>query len=220
MSVDNQVGEGDGRGLTGAVPLTQRVLKAVSLQTGVELWSGAFGDDYTRRNQVEWRSRIAFWRKIIEQSTSARSAFEMGANAGWNLSAIRWINSDIIVRGNDINDQAAQQARDAGLDVQTRIDFPNIGGKAELVFTAGVLIHIEPEHVSEVMQALVDKSYRWVLAIEYAADIETQVEYRGHTEKCWKRPYGELYKALGLKLVESGDAGPGFDRCHYWLMEK
>lgn len=198
-------------------PLT---VKVVSTQTGVDLWSGDFGNDYTRRNQVAWRARIAFWRKIIEQSTSARSVFEMGANAGWNLSAIHWLDDGIIARGNDINDQAAQQARDAGLHVETRIDFPNMPGKAELVFTAGVLIHIEPEHLPEVMLRLIDKSYRWVLAIEYAADIETQVEYRGHTEKCWKRPYGKLYEALGLKLVESGDAGLGFDRCMYWLMEK
>ena len=198
-------------------PVTQVVLK--SIETGVELWSGDFGNDYTKRNQVAWRMRIPFWRRIIEQSTTARSAFEMGANAGWNLSAIQWVNRDMTLTGNDINDQAAQQARDAGLHVETRIDFPNMP-RAELVFTAGVLIHIEPEHLTEVMRALVEKSYRWVLAIEYAAGIETQVEYRGHTEKCWKRPYGGLYEDLGLKLVECGDAGPGFDRCTYWLMEK
>ena len=197
-------------------PVTQVVLK--SIETGVELWSGDFGDDYTRRNQVDWRMRIAFWEDMI-RITGARSVFEMGANAGWNFSAIQAVYPRIITRGNDINDLAAQQARDAGLHVETRIDFPNMP-RAELVFTAGVLIHIEPEHLLEVMVELVKKSYRWVLAIEYAADIEEQVAYRGHTEKCWKRPYGELYKALGLRLHEQGDAGPGFDRCAYWLMEK
>jgi hypothetical protein len=70
------------------------------------------------------------------------------------------------------------------------------------------------------MTKLAAKSYRWVLAIEYAADTEEQVEYRGHTEKCWKRPYGQMYEALGLRLIETGDAGPGFDKCTFWLMER
>lgn len=189
-------------------------------QTGLELWSGEFGNDYTNRNQVDWRARMPFW-EMIEQMTGARSYFEMGCNAGWNLSAIKRQFPDVTVVGNDINEQASNQARAAGLNVINRLDFKeHVPGKFELVFTAGVLIHIEPEHLAEVMQALVDKSVRYVLAIEYEADTETIVEYRGHTEKCWKRPYGELYKAIGLTQAACGDAGLGFDRCHYWLMQK
>jgi pseudaminic acid biosynthesis-associated methylase len=189
-------------------------------QTGIELWSSEFGNDYTNRNQVDWRLRMPFWKKI-EAITGARSYFEMGCNAGWNLSAIKRQFPDVTVVGNDINQQAAHQAQLAGLPVINMLDFAeHVPGKFELVFTAGVLIHIEPEHLQEVMQALIAKSLRWVLAVEYAAKVETIVEYRGHTEKCWKRPYGDLYKALGLKLVDHGNAGEGFDQCHYWLMEK
>ncbi len=189
-------------------------------QTGLELWAGNFGDDYLRRNQVDWRLRMPFW-KMIEERTGARSYFEMGCNAGWNLSAIKRQFPDVTVVGNDINEQAAKQAQSAGLNVINMLDFTtHVRGKFELVFTAGCLIHIEPEHLQEVMQALIDKSLRYVLAIEYAAERETIVEYRGHTEKCWKRPYGELYECFGLKVVASADAGPGFDRCAYWILEK
>lgn len=189
-------------------------------QTGVELWGGEFGNDYTNRNQVDWRKRMPFW-KMIEERTGARSYFEMGCNAGWNLSAIKRQFPDVVVVGNDINEQAARQAQMAGLNVINRLDFKTeVPGKFELVFTAGVLIHIEPEHLQEVMQALIDKSLRYVLAVEYAAEVETIVEYRGHTEKCWKRPYGKLYMDLGLKMEAWGPAGGGFDNCDFWLMEK
>lgn len=189
-------------------------------QTGVELWSSEFGNDYTNRNQVDWHLRMPFW-KMIEERTGARSYFEMGCNAGWNLSAIRRQFPDVIVVGNDINEQAAMQAHMAGLNVVNSLYFTEeVCGKFELVFTAGVLIHIEPEHVKDVMQDLINKSIRYVLAIEYAAELETIVEYRGHTEKCWKRPYGAMYKELGLKLIAHDHAGKGFDNCHYWLMEK
>jgi pseudaminic acid biosynthesis-associated methylase len=197
-----------------------RILKAVSIESGLDLWSGEFGNDYLKRNFVKWRNRIPFWSGIVPR-TGARSFFEMGCSAGWNLSAILETMPNANVCGNDINTLACEQARQAGLNVVNLLDFDvACPGRYELVFTAGVLIHIEPEHLDEVMRALIAKSYRWVLAIEYAADVETQVEYRGHTEKCWKRPYGALYEALGLKLVDSGDAGAGFDRCTYWLLER
>jgi pseudaminic acid biosynthesis-associated methylase len=187
---------------------------------GAEMWAGQFGDDYLRRNQVDWPKRRPFWDLMIHK-TGARSVFELGANAGWNLSAIRQWHPQTVVIGSDINTEACLQAQAAGLTVVNNLDFTtHVPGRFELVFTSGVLIHIEPEHLAEVMLALVAKSYRWVLAIEYAADTETMVEYRGQRDRLWKRPYGANYEALGLKLVESGDAGPGFDQCTYWLLEK
>jgi pseudaminic acid biosynthesis-associated methylase len=201
-----------------APPPGAAILK--SIDTGVDLWAGDFGNDYTERNQVDWTERISFWAKILA-GTSARSCFEMGCNAGWNLSAIRHIDHRITVAGNDINTRACQQAWTAGLDkVWNTLNFtPLFPVQAELVFTAGVLIHIEPEFLEEVMKALVAKSYRWVLAIEYNSVHERQIEYRGHKDKCWARPYGLLYQDLGLKIQDSGEA-EGFDQCHYWLMEK
>jgi pseudaminic acid biosynthesis-associated methylase len=186
---------------------------------GLAFWAGEFGDEYTRRNQVDWRARIPFWQEIMHR-TGARSAFEVGCNAGWNLSAIRAASSLTTVVGTDINVRACEQAAVAGLTVFNQLDFTAVPRKAELVFTAGLLIHIEPEHLGEVMCALVDKSYRWVLAIEYGAREETPIEYRGHKDKCWKRPYGELYTNLGLTRVDYWSTPLGFDRCQAWLMEK
>lgn len=192
-----------------------------SLDTGLDLWAGGFGDAYTDRNQVDWQKRIPFWSDIVGK-TGARSYFEMGCNAGWNLSALRTLDPYITVAGNDVNTRACEQAWAAGLaNVYNVLDFkPLFPKKAELVFTAGVLIHVEDEYLDEVMQSLVEKSYRYVLAIEYADNKVRPIEYRGHLDKCWARPYGAHYEALGLKCVEVGDPGEGFDRCTYWLMEK
>lgn len=198
----------------------EQVLQLKSLDAGVDLWAGEFGNAYLQRNQVDWMRRVELWRWILTR-TGARSVFEMGCNAGWNLSAIKRLCPDVRAIGNDVNEAACEQAAQAGLRVVNRLDFTTeVPGKYELVFTAGVLIHIEPEHLTEVMTALAAKSYRWVLAIEYAADAEEQVEYRGHRDKCWRRPYGKLYQELGLRLDDTGDAGPGFDKCTYWLLEK
>lgn len=153
--------------------------------------------------------------------TGARSVFEMGANAGWNLSAIKDVRPGVQVIGNDVNAQACAQAKSAGINVINQFDFNfYVPGKHELVFTAGVLIHIPPDDLRETMQALIDKSLRYVLAVEYDASDEEMIEYRGESNRLWKRPYGAMYEVLGLKVVHFTDVLPGFDRCSAWLMEK
>lgn len=183
-----------------------------------QFWSGEFGNDYTGRNRVDWRARIPFWARIINE-TGARSVYEVGCNAGWNLSAIRRAYPDVTVRGHDLNADAIKQATLAGLPVADR--WIDAGGQFDLVFTAGVLIHIAPENLQAMMRQIVDASAHYVLAVEYFAEHEDAVEYRGHTDRLWKRDYGALYEAMGLRRVEWAHILTGeFDRCTYWLMEK
>ena len=183
-----------------------------------QLWSGKFGDDYTARNRVDWVARSPFWRDMSRR-TDARSVFEFGCNAGWNLSAIRRMFPDVACRGQDINTYAIWQAQNAGLEVFDASIITFGRGRAELVFTAGVLIHIPPDDIVWTMTKLRDASYGYVLAVEYESDAETEIEYRGITKALWKRPYGKMYESLGLKCVATGPAN-GFDDCTYWLMRK
>jgi hypothetical protein len=90
----------------------------------------------------------------------------------------------------------------------------------ELVFTSGVLIHVAPNDLPAFMKAIVHASADYVLAIEYAADKEEEIPYRGQHRALWKRPYGKLYEQMGLTLALQGDAGAGFDRCQFWLLRK
>lgn len=187
--------------------------KGIQLSTE-EFWRGEFGNEYTKRNRVDWRARIPFWRHIIDK-TGARSVFELGCNAGWNLSAIRRACPDVNILGFDVNQQALKIAETAGIKSEALLHM----GSIELVFTAGVLIHVPPEELKDTMDMLVLGSCDYVLAVEYESEEETEVEYRGHSGKLWKRPYGKLYQDMGLELVETGSA-EGFDNCTYWLMRK
>lgn len=195
-----------------------------------EAWAGDWGDAYTARNRVDWRARIPFWRDILDR-TAARSVYEFGCNAGWNLSAIlaagfSGAGNGLVpqVAGCEVNTNAYCQAVTAGLNVvcapilgETRHSY---GSDYDLAFTAGVLIHVPPTELKDTMLQVVRASADHVLAIEYASDKEEEVEYRGQKGMLWRRPYGRLYQDMGLTLVDSGDAGPGFDRCTYWLLRK
>jgi pseudaminic acid biosynthesis-associated methylase len=182
-----------------------------------QFWAGEFGNEYTNRNRVDWRQRIPFWKTMIDE-TGARSVYEFGCNAGWNLSAIRRAYPDVALYGQDINEKALAQADAAHIMTGHYSDY---GQKvAELAFTAGVLIHIAPENLQKVMQGLVAASYDYVLAVEYSSAQEEEVNYRGHAQRLWRRPYGKLYQDMGLEMVRHGPAGKGFDNCTYWLLRK
>lgn len=186
-------------------------------------WAGDFGTAYLRRNQVAWQKRQAFWQHIAAV-TNGMSALEVGCSAGWNLRALREVGFRRLF-GIEINAAAARQATIEGLFVangSAQQLLPGLFCAFDLVFTAGVLIHVSPKDVTTTMYQIARASSRYVLAVEYAADVETEVKYRGKTDMLWKRDYGRMYEGLGLHLVERGhvDKDEGFDDCTWWLMEK
>jgi len=158
---------------------------------------------------------MPFWEMILDVSM-ARSVFEFGCNAGWNLSAIRRVYSDVVTGGYDINENALNEAESAGLEVHSDLELCD---RADLSFTAGVLIHIPPNKLEGTMINIVSKSYDWILAVEYDSPQEEEIEYHGLSRMLWKRDYGKLYQDLGLTLVTKGFA-TGFDDCAYWLFRK
>jgi pseudaminic acid biosynthesis-associated methylase len=181
-------------------------------------WSGAFGDEYTRRNAVDWCSRVPFWSDVLKL-TCPRSVLEVGCNAGWNLMAIRQANATINTFGIDVNHKAIELARENSIHAG-KVPLERMSGmQFDLAFTAGVLIHVAPRDLDGVMRGIISASRRWILAVEYEAPFEQEVEYRGHAGQLWKRPFGKLYENMGLELARAWPA-PEFDRCQAWLLEK
>lgn len=188
-----------------------------------QLWGGDFGDQYTKRNRVNWLERVPFWTEIIAR-TGAQSALEVGCNFGANLLALRAVKPFLNIHGVEINQHAIGQAKSLGFDVHesSASALEVFRGCFDLTFTAGVLIHIPPSEINAVMDGIAKASRRYVLAVEYYAAVEEQVEYRGGMDRLWKRPYGRMYEDMGLKMIDQGfvDSSFGFDSCTWWLLEK
>jgi pseudaminic acid biosynthesis-associated methylase len=189
-----------------------------------QFWRQSFGDEYVNRNRVDWRARVPFWASIIDR-TKPRYVLEVGCGSGWNMRALRHVDPMLALWGCEINQTALQEAADAGLSVvdsslfDLKTEWPE--GGFDLVFTSGVLIHVAPEDLSRAMDSIISVSNRYVLAVEYADETEVMVPYRDHTERLWRRPFGSLYEAKGLKLVAEFDApADAFDRCRAWIMER
>jgi spore coat polysaccharide biosynthesis protein SpsF len=196
-------------------------------------WASDFGDAYVDRNNdprgVAYRT--ALFAKILARTRGVARVLEFGANVGQNLLAIRHLIPASVCDAVEINDKAAESLRHIP---NTRVFRGSIldcepasMGKYDLTLTCGVLIHIAPDHLTEVYRRLYECSTAYILLIEYYNPTPVEVIYRGHTGRLFKRDFaGELLDMYpDLELVDYGFQyhrdynSPGDDRT-WFLMKK
>lgn len=191
------------------------------------IWSGSFGDEYNKRNDKPFRERQAWW-DFVSEKYQFCNVLEIGCNKGVNLHMIsRHLDHPSMAWGIDINGDAVKKAKalypDLNVVLGSGLDFPYKDDFFEMVFTAGVLIHQSPSTVETMMQEAIRVSSKYVMAIEYDADVFTEVPYRGLDGALFKGPFGDVYTGrYGLKLLEKVPVGInlGFDACTAWVLEK
>lgn len=99
--------------------------------------------------------------------------------------------------------------------------------KFDLVFTNGVLIHVNPEDLVASMARMFELSSRYVLIGEYFNRTPVMINYRGENDRLFKRDFGKLFlESFDCALVDYGFLWghefdeAGFDDITYWLFEK
>ncbi len=163
-------------------------------------WAGEFGNDYVDRSQgaLHIASRTAMWSRILQSCDSIGSVTEFGANVGLNLRALQNLLPAAKLTGVEINSKAASILRSDGtievLEGSLFDTAPTV--PADLAFTCTVLIHIHPNRVEAAYARLAGSSRRYVVISEYYNPVPTEVIYRGHSERLYKRDFaGEFLDA-------------------------
>lgn len=196
-----------------------------------QFWAGAFGDEYSSRNQSDTlvAANIALFTRIFSRTTDVHSLIEFGANIGLNLIAIQQLIPGIELSAVEINPMAQQTLQKLGniqvypisiLDYQP--DYTR-----DFVLSKGVLIHINPEALTAVYHKLYHASHRYICLAEYYNPTPVEIPYRGHTRNLFKRDFaGEMLDLFpNLRLVDYGFAyrrDPNFkqDDITWFLLEK
>lgn len=172
------------------------------------MWTGAFGKEYTDRNALTLEQMDEVYKKIygitgtelyqeflgsLERSIKI---LEVGSNIGNKLLVLQRMGLENLY-GIEINSYAVEQAKanTKGINIiqASAFDIPFKDSFFDLVFTAGVLIHIAPADITRALKEIHRCSRDYIWGTEYYADSYTEVRYRGNNNLLWKTDFASLY---------------------------
>jgi len=172
-----------------------------------EFWAGEFGVNYIDRNADSrlLASNLHLFSTVLQRTGPISSVTEFGANIGMNLRAIKLLQPQAKMRAVEINAEAASQLSEVigkeNTVVGSMFDC-QLDATADLSFSKGVLIHIQPNMLRAAYQRLFEASHRYVLICEYYNPTPVSVPYRGHVDRLFKRDFAgemlDLYPQLSL----------------------
>ncbi len=196
-------------------------------------WTEKYAKEYIKKNsQFDNTLGIEAWRKMLSNvKDQVRNYLECGSNIGRNIGQLSILIPSAKPSIIEISEPAFNYA-----SVQYNLEYAFKGAILEssfeidsfdLVFTIGVLIHINPDQLLANMEKMYRYSRRFVLFGEYFNRTPTSIVYQGETNKLFKRDFGKLFiNSFDVKLVDYGflwghlyDAA-GFDDITWWLFEK
>ncbi len=172
-----------------------------------QFWAGEFGNDYVARNKSAelLAANLHFFGTVAQSMAPITSVFEVGANIGMNMKALRQLLPGAALTGLEINRQACDELNKIdGVEAihGSVLEFES-DRQFDLVFAKGVLIHINPDHLAALYAKMVALSSRYVLVGEYYNPSPVSISYRGHADRLFKRDFaGEIMDAHGLRLVD------------------
>ena len=194
-------------------------------------WAGSFGNEYIGRNKGAslLSGKLNLFNKVLARTSAISSLLELGANIGLNLRALNQLLPKADLSAVEINAKAVQELNSWGVAkvYQESILTFSPTKKWDLVFTCGVLIHINPDMLPTVYDLMYKVSGRYIAVIEYFNPTPVAIPYRNHENKLFKRDFaGEILdKFPDLRLVDYGfiyHRDPNFpqDDPNWFLLEK
>tara|TARA_B100000795_G_scaffold224882_1_gene180438 strand:+ start:576 stop:1196 length:621 start_codon:yes stop_codon:yes gene_type:complete len=197
-----------------------------------KFWTGKFGKDYNSRNSLERlvKNNLGLFSKIFNNKLPPKDCLEFGANIGANLVALKNLFPNINTHGVEINNLAFKElTKILGKknSYNQSIESFDKTRKYDLVFTKGVLIHINPNNLEKIYSKMFKLSKKYILIVEYFNPKPVSIDYRGHKDKLFKRDFaGEIMKKYkSLKLLDygfcyHGDLSFPQDDVTWFLLEK
>jgi len=173
-------------------------------------WAGEFGNEYIGRNDAPEliAANLSLFAEILQHTRGISSVIEFGSNIGMNLRALHQLLPTANLAAIEINSTAAEVLRALGyVDVHQGSLLEYVPRHThDLAFIKLVLIHIHPEHLPTVYDALYASSRKYLCVCEYYNPSPVSVAYRGHNDRLFKRDFaGEMLDRFpDLRLVAYG----------------
>ena len=92
-------------------------------------------------------------------------------------------------------EKSKERTKGKGIDIiqGSAFDIPFKDAYFDLVFTSGVLIHISPQDINDVLDEIYRCSKKYIWGSEYFTENYIEINYRRHNELLWKTNFAKLY---------------------------
>jgi pseudaminic acid biosynthesis-associated methylase len=180
-----------------------------------EKWEGEFGQAYTQRNPYTVHATNNLYQKLygvtrmemnqefIGSLPFSMRILEVGSNVGAQLLILREMGFQNLY-GIEIQIEAIEFSKSVSREIHiipgTASDIPFKNSFFDLVFTSGVLIHISPHDIRNVMKEVYRCSRKYIWGFEYFAEEYTEIVYRGVKNLLWKANFARMYLDLFREL--------------------
>ena len=195
------------------------VLQMAKITEQMQKWRGEFGREYTDRNALSLEEMEDLSKKnygVTETELNERflkgidrsiRILEVGSNIGNQLLCLQRMGFSNLY-GIELQSYAVElsksRTRNINIIQGSAFDIPYKDGYFDLVFTAGVLIHIEPSDIALALREIYRCTRKYIWGFEYFSDHYTEIPYRGHKNLLWKTDFVRLYlnQFSDLELVK------------------
>lgn len=181
-----------------------------------KFWAEDFGKEYTGRNEYSTPDALDdFYKGLLGVRRSDMNSeflngleinniLEAGCNTGNQLGMLQHQGFKNLY-GFDIQPHAVAKAKELtkGINIiaGSIFDIPFKDKYFDLVFTAGVLIHISPNDIKTALREIHRVSKKYIWGYEYFAKEYKPIEYRGNNDRLWKGNFSKMYLELFPDLV-------------------
>ena len=181
----------------------------VEITPQMKSWMGKFGAEYTERNNLSLEeldslyiknygiSRTALDNEFLEDAIMSSSRIlEVGSNIGNQILLLQKMGFYNIY-GIELQSYAVelskQRTNEINLIQGSAFNIPFKDGFFDLVFTSGLLIHINPSDINRVLREIYRCTNQYIWGFEYWSDDYSEVIYRGNEKLLWKSDFVKLY---------------------------
>jgi pseudaminic acid biosynthesis-associated methylase len=199
-----------------------------------KFWQSEYAHEYILRNSnFDVKSGISAWQIMLSKTNlnDINSILEFGCNIGRNIEVLEQLIPNSKKSIVEISPEAfniVTNRFDLFMAQNTSILESNLDSNSQnLVFTSGVLIHVEPNDLLETMAKMFEVSNRYILICEMFSRTPKTVHYRESNDLLFTRDFGRFFlQNFNCSVVDYGflwghyfdDAG--FDDANFWLFEK
>lgn len=182
-------------------------------------WEGEFGKSYTQRNiYTAYQIDKEYYKSYGITRTDLNDSFlgnmyrtikilEVGSNIGTQLLVLQEMGFKNLY-GIEINSYAVELSKKKTKNINiiqgSVFDIPFKDNYFDIVFTSGVLIHINPNDMQKTMREIHRCSGQYIWGCEYFSEEYQEILYRGKKDLLWKANFQKIYleSFADLKLVK------------------